>query len=102
MWMVKGKRRYYYRGRRRGGQVRLTYVGPGAVGEAAEAEDRRRRAERGAAREAARDERQRYAGSVRPLGDITRLSAVLTRATLMTSGMRWTRQRKWRPHRPVG
>jgi hypothetical protein len=100
--MVKGKQRYYYRGRKVGpGRVRLTYVGPGAVGEQAEAEDARRRAEREAAQQAVKDERRHHAGSLRLLSNLTGLSAVLTRATLLTSGLRWTRQRKWRPLRPA-
>ena len=94
--------RHYTRSRRVGGRVVREYVGRGAIGEAAEREDRARRA----ARIAERVAHQRRQEEDRQLRDLVlgveRHAATLVAITLVAAGYHRPTRGQWRRRRERG
>src|SRR3954466_4764338 len=95
-WDVRGDRRYYYRSRREGKRAFRTYVGTGAVGEAAAAAVEAARAERQAAIDVRRDEQASLKESEAPLRSLCALTDQLMKASLVAVGYHQHDHGEWR------
>jgi hypothetical protein len=100
-WEARGGGRLYYvRYRKVAGRVTRQYIGTGPVAEVAFAADVLRRADRRAAAEACRAERDRWLAALAPLLELSRAVDVVVRATLLAGGFH-RHARTWRKKRNV-
>jgi hypothetical protein len=97
-WHPVGKRRYYYRSHRVGPKTVRSYIGTGAVGEAAALADDLRRVERERQRRAHEEEEARHAAAFGPLLELCELTEVLAQAALLAAGYH-QHDRTWRHKR---
>jgi hypothetical protein len=85
-WETRQGRRYYTRSKRVNGRIRREYVGGGAAGERAAAEDALRRAERKQAAEALKFESARHAWVAGRLDELGRVADRLLALALAEAG----------------
>src|SRR5262245_66411978 len=85
-WEIRQGRRYYTRSKRVNGRILRQYVGAGAAGERAAAEDARRRAERKQAAEALKFETTRHAWVAGRLDELGRVADRLLALALTEAG----------------
>src|SRR5437763_779615 len=98
-WEKRGNRRYFYRSVRCDGKVKRLYCGTGDVGNLVASADALRRAERWAAEEARRAERDQLEAAVGVTRDLTRCGALLAAATLLAAGFHRPSRQPWRTWR---
>ena len=95
-WDRVGSRRYYYRSQRVAGRPVRRYVGTGTVADLAAAADELRKLKHAIAdRELKAEQTHRHQAEA-PLLALCRLSDLLTRATLVTSGFHQHDRGTWR------
>lgn len=101
-WETVNGHRYYYRSVRSGRKVRRVYVGTGAAGERAAAEDRRLRAERKRLAEQCRLDAGRLQDEDVPILKLCQEADLMFRAALVRAGFHlppkegiWRRNRKY-------
>jgi hypothetical protein len=100
-WDAKNGKRYYSRSRRVNGRVVREYVGGGAAGEQAAAEDARRREQcrlEAVARRAGQQQWQEADAALQSFCDLTDL---LVRAALLSAGYHQYNRGEWRRRRRV-
>jgi hypothetical protein len=98
VWMLRGRRWYYYRQWKVGGRVRKSYVGDAGTPEAerAAALDAERRARRLAGWEELRQAQARWGQAEAPLLGFVALADRLGAAALCTAGFYQHRRGEWR------
>jgi hypothetical protein len=97
-WCIRGDRKYYYRAFRVGGRPTREYLGAGEAAFHAAARIECRRAERSAHAEAGRHHRQQYEQAAAPLVDVSQLTELLAKGTLIALGYH-QHDRTWRKRR---
>jgi hypothetical protein len=91
-WLLRGKKRYYYRSVRVDGRPRTIYVGGGLVGATGAAADQLRRI----AREQLEEKRQRIAGNTASVDKLGKQLESLMRAALVAAGFYQHARCHWR------
>jgi hypothetical protein len=97
-WSYRGDRKYFSLARRVGGRITNEYLGCGDAAVRVATEIERRRAERLAQAEEARQHRQQHTEAAAPLDDLALLTELLAKGTLMTLGYH-QHDRTWRKRR---
>jgi hypothetical protein len=97
-WSIRGERKYFYRAMRVGGRPTHEYFGSGEAAVQAAKEIERRRTERLTHAEEARQQRQQYTEAVAPVEELTRLTDLLAKGTLLALGYH-QHDRTWRKRR---
>jgi hypothetical protein len=97
-WSYRGNRKYFTLATRVGRRIVHEYLGAGEAAVEAAADIERRRAERVAYAQDARDHRQGHQVSSIALDDLTRLTELLAKGTLISLGYH-QHDRTWRKRR---
>jgi hypothetical protein len=97
-WSHRGNRRYFYRSCRVGQCVTKEYLGSGQAAEEVAADIERRRIERLAEANSARQYEQDHAQASAPLEELTQWAELLMKGTLLGLGYHQY-DRKWRRRR---
>jgi hypothetical protein len=97
-WCIRGDRKYYYRAFRVGGRPTREYLGFGEAALRAAARIEVRRAQQLARAEAARQHRHQYEQAAAPLVDVSQLTELLAKGTLIALGYH-QHDRTWRKRR---
>src|SRR5262245_17811344 len=92
----KGRGRYYTRSKRVNGRIVREYVGSGAKGEQAVADDARRRAEAKAFGDALKTEWKQWLEAEKPLEELDKLDTFLMHAILCAAGFHQHDGGEWR------
>lgn len=96
MWDFRGKNRYYYRSRKVKGRTHVIYMGTGARGELAAAEDRLRWAQIAAAKQAVKNYKAQLDTAMAPLAAFASSTDHLIKATLLGAGYHQHDRGVWR------
>src|SRR5262245_40200399 len=97
-WVSRGGRRYFYQVVREGGKIRHRYLGHGPVAQDAAAEIERRRKQRAADAQTAKENERRYAEATGALDELCRSTDLLLQAALLGLGYH-QHDRTWRKRR---
>jgi hypothetical protein len=95
-WEKRRERAYFYRSVRRNGKVKKQYYGTGPTGRLAANADALRRAERVAAEQAHRAEKDQLDVAVRLTHDLSRCCDLLAAAALLAAGFHRPCRHPWR------
>jgi hypothetical protein len=97
-WSYRGDCKYFYRACRVGGRATHVYLGSGEAAVRTANEIEQRRAARFAHAEAARHHRHQYEQAAAPLVDVSQLTELLAKGTLIALGYH-QHDRTWRKRR---
>src|SRR5262249_49496293 len=98
-WANRGNRRCYYQSIRVGRRITKVYLGSGPEADQAAAAVVQRRAEHAAQAETLRLEQHAHADAVAPLKELSHLTDLLMKATLISQGYHQHSRGEWRRRR---